>query len=121
MIGGSLAIFYFAGSAGSQLWRPWLVWKNATPFGEKDPQFNLDISFFAFKLPFYQALIGWFISTIIIGLLAAAVVHYLYGEFVHKALAIEQQSLPESNSPFSSDSSSWLKLLPIGSTDMRSP
>jgi len=79
VIGGSLAIFYFAGSAGSQLWKPWLVWRNATPFGEKDPQFNLDISFFAFELPFYQALIGWFISTVIIGLLAAAVVHYLYG------------------------------------------
>jgi len=79
VLGGSLAIFYFSGSAGSQLWRPWLVWRNATPFGEKDPQFNLDISFFAFKLPFYQALIGWFISTMIIALLAAAVVHYLYG------------------------------------------
>jgi len=79
IVGGSLAIFYFAGSAGSQLWKPWLVWRNATPFGNKDPQFNLDISFFAFKLPFYQALVGWFISTIIIGLIAATVVHYLYG------------------------------------------
>ena len=79
IFGGGLAIFYFAGSAGSQLWKPWLVWRNSTPFGQTDPQFNLDISFFAFKLPFYQALIGWFISTMIIGVLAAAVVHYLYG------------------------------------------
>ena len=43
ILGGSLAIFYFAGSAGSQLWRPWLIWQNSTPFDEKDPQFNLDI------------------------------------------------------------------------------
>lgn len=41
----TLGLFYFAGSAGSQLWEPWLLWKNATPFGVKDPQFNLDISF----------------------------------------------------------------------------
>ena len=75
----TLGLFYFAGSAGSQLWEPWLLWKNATPFGVKDPQFNLDISFFAFSLPFYQALIGWAISTLILSTLASSVIHYLYG------------------------------------------
>jgi uncharacterized membrane protein (UPF0182 family) len=75
----ALGLFYFAGTAGSQLWEPWLLWRNATPFGVKDPQFNLDISFFAFSLPFYQALIGWAISTLILSTLASAGVHYLYG------------------------------------------
>ncbi len=75
----AVGLFYFAGSAGSQLWEPWLLWRNATPFGVKDPQFNLDISFFAFSLPFYQALIGWAISTLVLSTLASAAVHYLYG------------------------------------------
>jgi len=75
----AVGLFYFAGTAGSQLWEPWLLWRNATPFGVKDPQFNLDISFFAFSLPFYQALIGWAISTLILSTLASAAVHYLYG------------------------------------------
>ena len=75
----ALGLFYFAGSAGSQLWELWLLWRNATPFGVKDPQFNLDISFFAFSLPFYQALIGWAISTLILATLASSAVHYLYG------------------------------------------
>jgi len=75
----ALGLFYFAGTAGSQLWEPWLLWRNSTPFGVKDPQFNLDISFFAFSLPFYQALIGWAISTLILSTLASAAVHYLYG------------------------------------------
>ncbi len=75
----AVGLFYFAGSAGSQLWEPWLLWRNATPFGVKDPQFNLDISFFAFSLPFYQALIGWAISTLVLATLASAAVHYLYG------------------------------------------
>ena len=79
LIALALALFYFAGSSGSRLWTQWLEFKNATPFGVKDPQFNLDISFFAFKLPFYQALIGWAISTILISIIAAAAVHYLYG------------------------------------------
>jgi uncharacterized membrane protein (UPF0182 family) len=79
LIALALALFYFAGSSGSRLWTQWLEFKNSTPFGIKDPQFNLDISFFAFKLPFYQALIGWAISTTLISILAAAAVHYLYG------------------------------------------
>ena len=42
-IGLSVAIFYFAGSASSQLWSTWLLFKNSTSFGVTDPQFNMDI------------------------------------------------------------------------------
>jgi uncharacterized membrane protein (UPF0182 family) len=78
-IGVFLTLFYFAGSAGSRLWQEWLLFRNSTSFGTVDPQFGKDISFFAFKLPMYQSLIGWGISTIILALLAAAAVHYIYG------------------------------------------
>jgi len=78
-IGVFLTLFYFAGSAGAKLWQEWLLFKNATSFGTVDPQFGKDISFFAFKLPMYQSLIGWGISTIILALLASAAVHYIYG------------------------------------------
>jgi uncharacterized membrane protein (UPF0182 family) len=73
------ALFYFAGTAGSKLWQEWLLFKNATPFGVTDPQFGKDVSFFAFKLPMWQSLIGWAISTVILTILAAAAVHYIYG------------------------------------------
>ena len=75
----AIVLFYFAGMAGSQLWSSWLLFRNSTPFGTKDPQFHLDISFFAFRLPFWQSLLEWGISTVIISLIAAVVVHYLYG------------------------------------------
>ena len=78
-IGVFLTLFYFAGSSGSRLWQEWLLFNNSTNFGTVDPQFGKDISFFAFKLPMYQSLIGWGISTIILALLAAAAVHYIYG------------------------------------------
>ncbi|MCX6429715.1 MAG: UPF0182 family protein [Actinobacteria bacterium] len=77
--GLALVLFYFAGTAGSTLWSSWLLFKNSTPFGTKDPQFGLDISFFAFRLPFWQSLLEWGISTLILSLIAAGVVHYLYG------------------------------------------
>ena len=75
----AVGLFYFAGTSGSAMWESWLLFKNSTSFGVKDAQFNMDISFFAFKLPFYQTLIAWAISTLILSIIAAAVVHYLYG------------------------------------------
>ena len=79
LTGLALVLFYFSGSAGSLLWSSWLMFGNATSFGVKDPQFGMDISFFAFKLPFYQSILEWAISTVIISLIASIVVHYLYG------------------------------------------
>lgn len=78
-VGLFLAITYFAGTSGALYWREWLLFKNSTSFGVKDPQFNLDISFFAFKLPLYQALISWAISALVLAALASAFVHYMYG------------------------------------------
>jgi uncharacterized membrane protein (UPF0182 family) len=73
------ALVYFGGSSGAVFWSTWLQFRNATPFGQTDPQFGLDISFFAFKLPMYQAFISWGISLVLISTVAAVGVHYLYG------------------------------------------
>ena len=77
--GISVVLFYFGGTTGVQLWSSWLLFKNSTDFGVKDPQFGMDISFFAFRLPFLQTLIGWAISTLILATLASVAVHYIYG------------------------------------------
>ena len=78
-IGIVLVLAYFAGTSGMVFWREWMLFKNSTDFGVKDPQFGLDISFFAFRLPMWQALIGWGISTLVLATLASAFVHYMYG------------------------------------------
>ncbi len=74
-----VAVTYFAGSSAMLFWRDYLLFKNATSFGVKDPQFGLDVSFFAFKLPFYQQLIAWGISVLIFAVIATFLVHYMYG------------------------------------------
>ena len=79
VLGVAVALFYFAGTSGSLLWSTWLLFKNSTPFGTTDPQFNMDISFFAFRLPFWQTLIAWAISTLVLSIISSSVVHYLYG------------------------------------------
>ena len=78
-LGIAAVLVYFGGTSGSVFWSTWLQFRNATSFGVTDPQFGLDISFFAFKLPMYQALISWGISLILISTVAAVGVHYLYG------------------------------------------
>ncbi|CAB4703491.1 MAG: UPF0182 family protein [Actinobacteria bacterium] len=78
LIAIAVGFFYFAGTSGMGLWESWLQFKNSTSFGVKDSQFGLDISFFVFKLPFYEALIAWAISTLVLTIIAAAAVHYLY-------------------------------------------
>ena len=79
LAGLALVLFYFGGSSATQLWETWLLFKNSTPFGVTDPQFGLDISFFAFKLPMYQALVAWGISTLVFAIIGSTIVHYLYG------------------------------------------
>ncbi|WP_280695411.1 UPF0182 family protein [Kitasatospora sp. GP82] len=75
----SLVIGLIAGAAAAGQWRTWLLWTNQTPFGEKDSQFHLDVAFYAFSLPWYEFLLGFAFSAVIVSLLASVLVHYLYG------------------------------------------
>jgi uncharacterized protein len=78
-VGLTLVVLYFTGMAGSRLWTTWLPFIHSQPFGKKDPQFHLDISFFTFKLPFYTSLISWAVTLLVLTLIATGVIHYLYG------------------------------------------
>ncbi|MEV6809495.1 UPF0182 family protein [Streptomyces sp. NPDC017248] len=68
-----------AGASAAGQWRTWLMWVNGVPFHQKDPQFHLDVSFFAFDLPWYRFLLGFGFATAVLCLIAAALTHYLYG------------------------------------------
>ncbi|MDO0925805.1 UPF0182 family protein [Streptomyces sp. TG1A-8] len=68
-----------AGASASSQWRTWLMWVNGVPFHQRDPQFHLDISFYAFDLPWYRFLLGFGFAAAILCLIAAALTHYLYG------------------------------------------
>ncbi|MCC5478914.1 UPF0182 family membrane protein [Streptomyces barringtoniae] len=68
-----------AGASAAGQWQTWLMWVNGVPFHQKDPQFHLDVSFYAFDLPWYRFLLGFGFATAILCLIAAALTHYLYG------------------------------------------
>ncbi|MER6495983.1 UPF0182 family membrane protein [Streptomyces griseorubiginosus] len=68
-----------AGASAAGQWRTWLMWVNGVSFGQKDPQFHLDISFYTFDLPWYRFLLGFGFAATILSVIAAALTHYLYG------------------------------------------
>ncbi|MER0423183.1 UPF0182 family membrane protein [Streptomyces microflavus] len=68
-----------AGASASGQWRTWLMYVNGVPFGTKDPQFKLDVAFYAFDLPWYRFLLGFGFAATVLSLIAAALTHYLYG------------------------------------------
>ncbi|WP_424215405.1 UPF0182 family protein [Streptomyces sp. BI20] len=68
-----------AGASAAGQWKTWLMWVNGVPFGTKDPQFGLDVSFYTFDLPWYRFLLGFGFAAVVLSVIAAALVHYLYG------------------------------------------
>ncbi|MFD1716881.1 UPF0182 family protein [Georgenia deserti] len=79
MIGGPIVFGLFAGSSFSGMWRPVLIWLNQVPFGETDPQFGMDISFFVFSLPVIRSVVSFLMTVVFLSAVAALITHYLYG------------------------------------------
>ncbi|WP_193555608.1 UPF0182 family membrane protein [Leifsonia flava] len=69
----------FAGVSASSRWELTALWLNRTPTGTTDPQFNLDISFYLFDLPFFHAVLGFASAVVLLALLLGVATSYLYG------------------------------------------
>ncbi|MDQ1059430.1 uncharacterized membrane protein (UPF0182 family) [Arthrobacter globiformis] len=69
----------FAGSAASSQWQKVMLFFNQESFGQKDPEFGLDIGFYLMTLPFLGFVTGFLISVAIVAGIAGILTHYLYG------------------------------------------
>ena len=79
MIGLPVVFGLFAGSAASSQWQKVLLFFNQESFGQADPQFGLDISFYIMTLPFLGFVTGFLLSVVIVAGIAGVLTHYLYG------------------------------------------
>jgi len=79
MVGLPILFGLFAGSAAASQWQKVLLFFNQVPFGQTDPQFNLDISFYVMTLPFLGFVTGFLISVVVVAGIAGILTHYLYG------------------------------------------
>jgi uncharacterized membrane protein (UPF0182 family) len=68
-----------SGLAAASNWQTWLLFINRVPFGVKDPQFHLDISFFVNVYPFIRMALSFLFTAVLLSLVLATAVHVLYG------------------------------------------
>nr|WP_245580209.1 UPF0182 family protein [Arthrobacter castelli] len=79
MIGIPALLGLFAGTAASSQWQQVLLFFNQVPYGETDPEFGLDYTFYMISLPFLGFLTGFLISVVLVAGIAGILTHYLYG------------------------------------------
>ena len=68
-----------AGSSAQRNWQAWLLWLEGGKFGQVDPQFKLDISFFMWDYPVYRIVLSFLFAAVIFSILLSAAVYYLFG------------------------------------------
>ncbi|MBO0880569.1 MAG: UPF0182 family protein [Mycobacterium sp.] len=68
-----------AGMSAQGDWATWQLWLHGGSFHQSDPQFGLDISFYAWDYPVYRLLLSFGFSAIIFSIVLSVLVHYLTG------------------------------------------
>lgn len=70
---------FFAGFAAAAQWETVWLWANGVDTGTTDPQFQMDVGFYLFSLPFLSAALGFASAVILVCLGVTVLVAYLYG------------------------------------------
>lgn len=69
----------FAGLSAQSRWSQWLLFRNGGAFGVTDPEFGIDVGFYVFQLPFWRYLLGVGFTAVVLAVLGALAVHYIFG------------------------------------------
>lgn len=68
-----------AGGGAAAQWNEWILFTNPVDFGEVDPVFSQDYSFYMFRLPFLTFVVSWFFAAFIIIGIITGIWHYING------------------------------------------
>jgi uncharacterized membrane protein (UPF0182 family) len=75
----ALISLFAAGTSAQGDWATWQLWLHGGSFGQTDPQFHLDLSFYAWDYPVYRLLLSFGFTAIIFSTVLSVLVHYLTG------------------------------------------
>jgi len=78
-IGIPIAIGVLAGFVAYGKWPVVQLYLHGGSFGVTDPQFGLDLGFYAFDLPFYRLVLTYLFVAVFLALLANLLGHYIFG------------------------------------------
>lgn len=74
-----VVIGLLSGLVAQSSWVAVQMFLHGGSFGTQDPQFHLDVGFYAFDLPFYRLVLNWLFVAVILAFLANLVTHYIFG------------------------------------------
>ncbi|MBD1996881.1 UPF0182 family protein [Leptolyngbya sp. FACHB-541] len=80
LVGAAILMSLAFGLVISEHWAKVLPYFNPTPFGEVDPQFGQDISFYIFKLPVWELLEFWLIGLLTLAFVSVLLIYLLSGD-----------------------------------------
>ncbi|MFP5322177.1 MAG: UPF0182 family protein [Acidimicrobiia bacterium] len=75
----ALLLALVAGLGMSQEWRSWLLFVNGGDWGTTDAQFDTDLGFYVFQLPFLSSVADWAFASILIILVVTVAAHFANG------------------------------------------
>jgi uncharacterized membrane protein (UPF0182 family) len=78
-LGLPLFIGLLAGIVGQTYWVQVQLFLHGDKFGVTDPQFGMDLGFYAFDLPFYRLVLNFLFVATFLALVANLLGHYLFG------------------------------------------
>ncbi len=78
-IGIPALVGLLSGLVAQSSWVTVQLFLHGGSFNMKDPQFHLDVGFYAFDLPFYKMLLNWLFVAVVIAFFANLVTHYVFG------------------------------------------
>jgi uncharacterized membrane protein (UPF0182 family) len=79
MYGIPIVLGIFLGVSTATRWSTVLQYLHRTPFGQVDPQFHLDVSFYVYELPLYRGIVAYASAILLVAGFAALATCYLYG------------------------------------------
>lgn len=77
--GTALVLAFMLALPAMSKWQEWLLFRNSQSFGVNDPQFNVDVGFYVFELPFITFAIDWLFAALVVVLLLTIAAHLLNG------------------------------------------
>jgi uncharacterized protein len=69
----------FAGLTAQGRWDQWMLFRNGGEFGWTDPILGIDAGFYVFQYPFYRFLLGAGFAVVVLSLIGALGMYYLFG------------------------------------------
>ena len=93
----ALVIAVFVGIGVTGQWQTYLLWRNGSglPFGNPEPLFDRDPSFYVFSLPWLRFMQGWLFSALVGVTILTALAHYVWGGIRPQAPGFGEKVSPQ--------------------------